>query len=81
MKESDLNVNLVEGYMRLLNNLSSREKLDLIAKLTQSVKNDVSESKSSFYQAFGAWDSEQSAEQLINDIRSSRSFNRQIEEL
>ena len=31
--------------------------------------------------AFGAWESDKSAEQIIQELRNSRSTNRQIEEL
>ncbi|MBL7974183.1 MAG: hypothetical protein JNJ85_04695 [Candidatus Kapabacteria bacterium] len=81
MKAIDINTTLVDGYLRLLDNLSPSNKLDLISKLTLSVKTDISEKKNSFYKAYGAWDSEQSADQLITDIRNSRTFNRHIEEL
>lgn len=81
MKTDNINTRIIEGYMQLLNSLSTKDKLDLIAKLTLSVKNEVSEKKTSFYQAYGAWDSDQPAEELVKEIRDSRSFNRQIEEL
>jgi hypothetical protein len=44
------------------------------------VKTDISDRKNSFYEAFGAWQSNQSDEQIVNDIRRSRVFNRQIEQ-
>lgn len=34
-----------------------------------------------FEQAFGAWESKEDAEKIINTIRNSRQFNRQIEEM
>ena len=52
-------------------------KLDLISKLTQSVKTDIGERKNSFYKSFGAWESKQTAEEIIAKIRSSRTSNRQ----
>lgn len=67
--------------MEMLDNLSPGNKLDLISKLTLSVKTDLTDRKKSFYKAFGAWDSKQSADDIIKDIRSSRTFNRQIENL
>ncbi len=79
MKSIDINNTLVEGYLRLLDNLSPSNKLDLISKLTLSVKTDITDRKKSFYKAFGAWESKQSAEEIIESIRSSRTFNRQIE--
>jgi hypothetical protein len=81
MKPIDINTTLIEGYLQLLNNLSPDNKLDLISKLTLSVKTDISHKKKSFYKAFGAWDSKLSAEEIIKDIRSSRKFNHQIEQL
>ena len=80
MKAIDINTTLIEGYLRLLDNLSPSNKLDLISKLTVSVKTDITDRKKYFYKAFGAWESKKSADQIINDIRDSRTFNRQIEQ-
>jgi hypothetical protein len=81
MKAVDINNTIIDGYIRLLDNLSPSNKLDLISKLTLSVKSDIAEKKKSFYKAFGAWESKQTAEEMIREIRNSRTFNRQIEEL
>ena len=81
MKAIDINTTLIDGYIRLLDNLSPSNKLDLISKLTLSVKTDITDRKKSFYKAYGAWESKQTADQIISDIRNSRTFNRQIEEL
>lgn len=80
MKTIDINNTLIEGYLQLLGNLSPNNKLDLISKLTLSVKSDISDRKKSFYKSFGAWESKQSADEIINDIRNSRTFNRQTEQ-
>jgi hypothetical protein len=61
-------------------NLSLSNKLDLISKLTASVKSDVTNKESSLKEAFGAFESEKSADEIINEIRNSRTFTRQIEE-
>lgn len=79
MKTTDINTTLIEGYLQLLDNLSPNNKLDLISKLTLSVKTDITVKKNSFYKAFGAWESEQSADEIIKDIRNSRTFNRKTE--
>jgi len=81
MKTIDINMTLIEGYLQLLDNLSPSNKLDLISKLTLSVKNDITDRKKSFYKAFGGWESKQSADEIIKDLRNSRTFNRQIEQL
>ena len=81
MKAIDINTTLIEGYLQMLDSLSPSNKLDLISKLTQSVKTDITDRKKSFYEAFGAWDSKQTAEEIIEDIRKSKTFNRNITEL
>jgi hypothetical protein len=73
------NTTIVDGYAGLLDNLSPGDKLDLISKLTASVKTDLTSRKSSFKKAFGAFDSKKSAEEIIDEIRNSRISTRQIE--
>jgi hypothetical protein len=81
MKAMDINSKLIEGYLRLLENLSPGSKRDLISKLTVSVNSDTAEKKKLFRKSFGAWQSKKTAEQIISEIRSSRNFNRQTEQL
>lgn len=80
MKAIDINTTLIDGYLQMLDNLSPSNKLDLISKLTLSVKTDITKKKRAFYKAFGAWESNQTADQIISDIRDSRAFTRQIEQ-
>lgn len=80
MKTAESNNTIVEGYVGLLDNLSASNKLDLISKLTASVKTDLTTKKSSFKKAFGAFESKKTAEEIIDEIRSSRVTTRQIEE-
>ena len=80
METADINITLIDGYLQMLDNLSPSDKLDLISKLTDSVKSDITNKKSSFKEAFGAFESKKSADEIINEIRSSRTFTRQIEE-
>lgn len=79
MKTPDINASIINGYLQMLDNLSPDLKLDLISKLTQSVKTDMKAKKSAFKKAFGEFVSKKSAEEIIEEIRSSRTFNRQIE--
>ena len=80
MNTADLNAKLIDSYISLLKNMSVQNKLDLISKLRSSVKTDVEQDKTGFYQAFGGWDKEESADELIKKIKESRTFNRTIEE-
>ena len=55
-------------------------KLNLIERLKESIKS-TKVKVSHKEDAFGSWHSGESAEELIETIRSSRSLNRHIEEL
>lgn len=81
METTDINSKLIENYFALLKNLSSNNKLDLIAKLSESIKSDITNKKTSFDKAYGAWDNNESAEELIATIKESRTFRRNTEEL
>lgn len=74
-----MNTTIVDGYVELLDNLSTCNKLELISKLTTSVRSDLVSKKSRFKKAFGAFSSKKSAEEMIDEIRKSRVLNRQIE--
>ena len=79
MRIAEINTIIVDGYVGLLDNLSTNNKLDLISKLTDSVKSDLIEKKSSLKKSFGAFESKKSAEEIIEEIRDSRVSTRQIE--
>lgn len=81
MITEDMNDKLTDGYVELLKHLSSSSKLELISKLAQSIKQDVQDSNLDFQKAFGAWDEKDDAEALVESIRNSRVFNRNIETL
>lgn len=74
-----LDASVLDGYVRLTATLSTASKLDLIARLSASVKGDIVQRENSFGEAFGAFESEQTAEEIIADLQASRTFTRQIE--
>ena len=76
MESSDSKI--LKSYFGLLSGLSDKLKLDLIKMLNQSVNSEGFE-KSRMKASFGAWKSEESAEEIISQIESSRLTNRQIE--
>lgn len=80
MNTADINTKLIDSYISLLKNMSAQNKLDLISKLTNTVKTDIEQGQADFYKAFGGWDENESAEELIETIKGSRTFNRTIEE-
>ena len=62
----------IDGYLQLLENLSPGNKLDLISRLTLSVKTDITQRSDLFFKVFGAWESTQTADEIINEINKSR---------
>ncbi len=80
MNTADINTKLIDSYISLLKNMSAQNKLDLISKLTNTVKTDLEQEKTDFYKAYGGWDKNESADELIETIKESRTFNRTIEE-
>lgn len=70
---------IIETYSVLLEGLSSLSKIELIERLSKSLKTDLTTKENSFYKSFGAFSSEKSAEEIIADIKSSRKFrNKEI---
>lgn len=69
----------INSYFRLMKNWDTESKKDLIIRLTKSI-NDKDETKYDFSSCFGAWDDERSADEIIEEIRSSRMNNREIED-
>jgi hypothetical protein len=79
MKATDINI--IDNYLGLLNNLSPDRKLELISRLSQSLKSQEKRKEKSIGELFGAFKSDKSAEKIIEEIRQSRTFTRQIEEV
>lgn len=75
----DTNAKLLDACLALLEQLSYNNKLDVIARLTLSMKEENSKPNNSFMSLYGALENEQSAEELIHLIKSSRVFNRKTE--
>ena len=70
---------LIDNYFGLLRSLSRENKIKLIAKLSNSIVDEVSEKKNVIDRFFGAFKSDKSAEEIIKGIRDSRRFNHKIE--
>ncbi len=65
---------IVNAYAELFEGLSSMNKLELIERLSKSIRSDQEKKEKSFFKSFGAFASDKSAEEIINDIKSSRNF-------
>jgi hypothetical protein len=76
MKASDLKFNLIDSYIGLLKNLSLDSKLELISKLSDSLKGSGKPAGKSLRDLYGAFISKKSADEIITDLRNSRKVNR-----
>jgi predicted metal-binding transcription factor (methanogenesis marker protein 9) len=81
MKAADLKFNLIDSYLELLKNLSPERKLELITRLSDSLKGSKKPTQKSVSELYGAFISKESADEIIADLKATRNFNRKIEEL
>ena len=81
MNASSQNINLADYYFGFLKNLNPNSKLDLISKLSQSLKNKNEITDISLQSLFGAYKSDETADEIIAEIRNSRVFKRNNEAL
>lgn len=82
MKTADLNANLIDSYYTLLKSLSPNNKLELIARLSKSMKTTKKkEEEVSLESLYGSWESDQTADELIAELKTARNFTRNREEL
>jgi predicted metal-binding transcription factor (methanogenesis marker protein 9) len=70
---------LIDNYFGLLRSLSKENKLRLIDKLSKSIVDEAAKDENLADKFFGAFKSEKSAEDIITEIRNSRTFTRTIE--
>ena len=73
---------IVSNYLGLLQRLNRETKINLVAGLVNEITQEPEKSKKktdTINRFFGAFQSDKSAEELINEIRKSRNFNRKIE--
>ena len=76
----EMNIPNMDTYWSILKNLSSDMKLELISRLSKSLlSKDQSIDDNSASQFGEEWKDSRSAESIIEDIRNSRTSNREIE--
>ena len=81
MAPSSQHSSLADYYFGFLKNLNANSKLDLIVKLSQSLKEVEAVPDVPLQSLFGAYQSDETADEIIVNLRTSRVFNRTIESL
>jgi hypothetical protein len=77
--KSDSSTILMDNYFGLLSSLSRENKIRLIARLSNSIVDEVEEKENIVDHFFGAFKSSKSADEIIKEIKESRTFDRVIE--
>ncbi|MCF6241122.1 MAG: hypothetical protein L3J74_07235 [Bacteroidales bacterium] len=80
MDTLDTNNALFDSYFGLIKNLCPELKLELIEKLTRTLRENVT-NENSILKSFGMWESVETADEIISGLRNSRKFIRKIESL
>ena len=75
MNLSSRHISVADYYFGLLKHLNPDSKLDLISKLSESLKKSDETPNVSLQSLFGAYKSEESADEIIDQLRTSRVFN------
>jgi hypothetical protein len=79
MATVDIDKKLVDSYLDLLENLSSDSKLDIISRLSESLKSDGTNEAVSLRVLDGDFIPEKTADEIINDLKKARNFTRNTE--
>lgn len=77
MNTADINTTLIDSYFTMLKNLSTNNKLELISKLSKSLKTVKKEKDNSWKSLFGALEIDQTADEFVASLKSDREFNRE----
>lgn len=72
---------IADNYFGMIKNLSPDVKLELISRISDSLREPSIQENDSWKKLFGAYDSKQTAEEIIDDLEKSRFTNRHIENL
>lgn len=82
MKSAEISNTLLNEYLALLENLSTNAKLELISRLSLAIKATGKEQKTKLLKrVYGAYESEETADELISELKEARSFYRKREDL
>lgn len=77
MEANAVKEKLVSNYWDLIQNLGTDVRIELIAKLANSLKEDfIPHAAQDWRKLYGAWESDQEPEEMILEMRNDRLFNR-----
>ena len=75
-------INIADNFWGMIKGLNADVRLELISRISNSLKTTKkTDELNSWHELFGAFESQLSAEEIIDDLRNSRHSNREIEAL
>ncbi|MEO7309109.1 MAG: hypothetical protein ABIX01_01830 [Chitinophagaceae bacterium] len=74
MNTTDINTALIDSYFSLLKSLSPNNKLELIARLSTSMKTAKKNRDHSWKSLFGSMVLDQSADEFVTELKKDRKF-------
>ena len=75
MKTIEINTNLIDSYFTLLKSLSPNNKLELISRLSKSIKTTRKTKDISWKSLFGALELDQTVDDCVEDLKDERKFS------
>lgn len=75
-------IDIADNFIGMIKNLSDKVKLELIDQISNSIsKNPEKLENDTWKKLYGSFESDKSAEEIIDEIRLSRYTSRKIEDL
>ena len=68
------NQNIIDNYLLLFETLNLQTKKRLVELLTKSLKSEKPQKEDDFYNSFGAFSDEKSADEINQKMKKSRKF-------
>lgn len=69
-----MEISLLDTYFNLINKLSLEARLELISRLSESIRQERDDREASLLSTFGQLNTEESADEIIQSLRTARTF-------
>lgn len=66
--------NIIDTYAGLFEGLDALTKIELIERLSNSLKKEKDTNEQAFFKSFGAFESDRPAETMVQEIKTSGKF-------
>ncbi len=72
---------MVDNYFYFIRTLSPQMQLELVERISHSLKDNIAQKGKTLKHLFGAWKGTETDEELVTEIRKARKLNRKLESL